>query len=669
MSRSRTVALATLTAVIWAVTATAAGAAAWVRGPLVGAPDEYLSGALGVAADGAATVGWVTPDASVRVARIAPDGALGGEQTLGTGPDSQVRVATNAAGISVLTWIAADGAVKLVRIAPGGEAGAPVTVAPGPALHAAEVAIDARGDATVAWFQHSPADDVDAVFARRVLADGTLTPARLLHETLDRTTWRVVAAPGGLSWVAGVRGLPGVVDAEVWAARLDADGTVASTEVVAAPGRFADKLSLAVGDDASGAVLSWTEGSFPSTATIRARRLTTTGAVAGATLPLDVDVDPFSSLRPAALAVAPGGTATVVWLQETGGVPALYTRRFPAAGAPSAVQQLQQDPLDPGMPMFATAVAGADGTVLVLHPLVRSESADVIARRIAPDGTIGASETVGPMYADAPGQTPIVGAALDAAGGATVAYVTGTALDALAIQTVAWDVAGPSVAVTVPDSIVVGTEVTLAATVLDRSPFGAINWELGDGASATGPSVRHVYAAVGDYELKLTVADSLGYETVVRRTVRVVAQPVDPGPGPGPGPGADPGGPGPRPGGPGPVDPPVRAVRGAAALKLAAVVRSGARVTVRGTIARSAGGRVTIAWSQKAGRRTVVRRASARIARGRWSATLRLPASLARATRGNATVRVSYAGDADTRAASAKRVVKLARRAPAKRGR
>jgi hypothetical protein len=94
--------------------------------------------------------------------------------------------------------------------------------------------------------------------------------------------------------------------------------------------------------------------------------------------------------------------------------------------------------------------------------------------------------------------------------------------------------------------------------------------------------------------------------------------------------------------------------------------RTGAKVTVAGTLDKRAGGKVTIAYAQKIGRRSLSKRVTAKIAKGRFGATLKLTGALAKARGGTATVNVSYAGDAGTDGASAKRTIanpKPARRA------
>ena len=102
---------------------------------------------------------------------------------------------------------------------------------------------------------------------------------------------------------------------------------------------------------------------------------------------------------------------------------------------------------------------------------------------------------------------------------------------------------------------------------------------------------------------------------------------------------------------------PVAPSRVAAHLVVGSVVRTGTRVQITGTLVRQAGGRVTIVWSQKVGRRTIRRDAAAKVVRGRFTVTLKLPPSLARAT-SKAAVTATYKGDADTRSATAHATVK-----------
>lgn len=228
---------------------------------------------------------------------------------------------------------------------------------------------------------------------------------------------------------------------------------------------------------------------------------------------------------------------------------------------------------------------------------------------------------------------PVTQLAVDEVGGAIVGFYGAIGQQ---FETRLFDAQPPVLNVSIPASVEVGAAFSAKAT--DRSGAPAIAWEFGDGSGARGTSVTHVYGRAGSYEVTARAVDSTGNEAVVRRTLTVTAQVVAPPPG---------------------------ATRAAAGLKLGAIARKGATVTVKGTIGARAGGTVTISYAQRIGRRTVVKKTTAKIAKGRWSATLWLTGSLARVRGGKATVTVRYAGDADTKAASAARSVRVPKRTAA----
>jgi hypothetical protein len=199
-----------------------------------------------------------------------------------------------------------------------------------------------------------------------------------------------------------------------------------------------------------------------------------------------------------------------------------------------------------------------------------------------------------------------------------------------------------------------GADASFSATATDGSGVAGFAWQFGDGSGAGGASVTHAYARAGSYPVTLTVTDRTGNETVVSGTI-TVTEPVVPGPPAPPAPPAPP-----VPPGPGPVE------RAAARLKLTTASRVGARVTVSGTLDRRASGRVTVTWAQRVGRRTVRRTATARIVRGRFATTVRLPRALAR-SRAAGRLTVSYGGDADVARALVTRTVRATARRVARR--
>lgn len=98
------------------------------------------------------------------------------------------------------------------------------------------------------------------------------------------------------------------------------------------------------------------------------------------------------------------------------------------------------------------------------------------------------------------------------------------------VHTATFDGGGPRIdALTAPSDTTVGQPITASLTATDLwSALGTIGWDLGDGATATGPSVTHTYSTPGSYTVRATVADALGNTTIGTRTISVVAQPVPP---------------------------------------------------------------------------------------------------------------------------------------------
>jgi PKD repeat protein len=95
----------------------------------------------------------------------------------------------------------------------------------------------------------------------------------------------------------------------------------------------------------------------------------------------------------------------------------------------------------------------------------------------------------------------------------------------------------PPVAVAVADDGIVNELVMFDGSDSD-DPDGSIasfDWDFGDGASGTGVSPTHTYAAVGIYDVTLTVTDDDGAKGTDSTTAEIVAGPQDPV--------ADPGGP------------------------------------------------------------------------------------------------------------------------------
>jgi PKD domain len=111
----------------------------------------------------------------------------------------------------------------------------------------------------------------------------------------------------------------------------------------------------------------------------------------------------------------------------------------------------------------------------------------------------------------------------DESGGVPILFSTdsGTTIDASA-----WDTAGPSlVSSSVPATAVAGQTVSLAATFTDlwANPVTPPTWSFGDGTSASGSGVSHIYTAPGTYLVHAVSADALGNTTTTPFTITVTA--------------------------------------------------------------------------------------------------------------------------------------------------
>jgi hypothetical protein len=93
------------------------------------------------------------------------------------------------------------------------------------------------------------------------------------------------------------------------------------------------------------------------------------------------------------------------------------------------------------------------------------------------------------------------------------------------------------------------------------------------------------------------------------------------------------------------VIPPPTLARKTPTLRLARISRTKTRITITGRVDRTATGRVTLGYSAKVKRKThKARTVTARVGRGRFSATIKLPAKLRSPRRG--TLAIRYGGDA-----------------------
>jgi len=631
--------------------------APWQPGAAYGAGTLVTRADLAVSPDGPRTVAWSQGTAIDEVsafAQRAPSfGAAPGPAALLSSVDD-VAVNADAApagdGRAVVALYAFEDWVhkgKLATVGPGGAVTALRTFSTDVGFTGRDipitVAANASGDAVVGWTSED--EDVTWLHARRVNADATFGPPVGLSSVDSGTEVQIALTPDGRARLAWLDDLD-----RAMVARLTPEGTLDGP-----PQRLADDArGIAVAAGRGGAVVTWFERRDEAW-DLRVAAMPSTGPLVDAPRTAAPGLEPPSAEL--AADVADDGTATLAWstLDPSRG-PVVQARQARPDGTFGPLLQLSEPPKsEPAGDAFPALVPTRGGTRAVWARVSLDRSAEIASRAIAADGSLGPVSVAGRGIVGDFGESPLVAGA-DASGNVTVGWLTAGADDeTFGFSTASLDAVPPVVTADATPSVPVGQPASFSATATDPGGIASYRWEFGDDSASDRATTTHVYGRAGTYETSVTVTDSSGNATVVRRTVTVTAR-SDGGPGPG----------GPGPGGHGGEGPQARAPRAAAVRRLVRVVRRGARLAVAGTIARRASGRVTVVWRQRLGRRAVRRTARAAIRRGRFKATIALPARVARA-RTTGTVTVRYAGDADTRAASASRRVAPPRAKPRRR--
>jgi PKD domain len=223
------------------------------------------------------------------------------------------------------------------------------------------------------------------------------------------------------------------------------------------------------------------------------------------------------------------GTLLLAWDQVTAseGVQAVYGVTVPTAGAPGIPARLTPGNADRQLDDFAT---GPDGNALILTDRVNNQfpvnQADVQVQ--------GAFRAAGSSF----GALEEVSGSQDQSGlfdFDTSAAALGTGGQAVAVW-IADDRGGspndrdatPATisSLSVPASAGVGSRVLFAAAASDAlSPAVSLRWDFGDGASAPGAAVSHVYGAPGRYSVTVMARDAAGNATTQTRTIVVHAVP------------------------------------------------------------------------------------------------------------------------------------------------
>jgi PKD repeat protein len=653
----------------------AAQGAAWGPGPAFGVTGTAVGGDVVEAPDSSATAVWTdgTDPYAAHAQHAGPTDVLSAPVALGAAaapPFGVPHAAASPGGTTAVVWLGYDSVANeyplhLVLLDAGGAQVRDTTVATLTSDEAqaafSDVAIDAVGTATVVWTTATADMAVGALNAARVTASGVRSaPVALGTYTIGTDApMSVATTPAGVSWVAWAN-----TDNRAALARLDSGGAIEAGPAAVSPSGTTVR-QVAVAASAAGATVAWEAligfGGGTPNVRVAGARLPAAGALTatGFETP-SFDILPLPGARDFDVVPGPDGAVTAAWVAYDTAATSitLSINRF-APGQTTAPAPLVAEQASGGgaYPVSPALVATPGGGTIASWLKLGSAGVSVGVRSVGSDGTLSPTTNTIPVSSTASAALPQLIAALgdDAVKGiiavASGGPFSGPGTDPWTAATFRFDAIPPTLTLDVPATAAPLTPVTFTATVAD--PANApVTWEFGDGASATGQTVTHVYAAAGTYTVHATASDENGNQAVVTRSITIATPPPSPTP---PGPGGTPN--------PGPTPGPGTVTAIAAGLKVSKATRTATRVTVSGTIAKTATGKVTVVYAQKLGRKTIKATKTAKVSKGRWTITITLPTKLTKgkAARVRGTVTVTWAGSNAIKKATAKRTVALAK--------
>jgi hypothetical protein len=465
-----------------------------------------------------------------------------------------------------------DGANLRVSVAtrvPGGGFGAPRDLSPaGKEAFNPAVAVDRQGNATLAWLQ-GPDFTIQARFRP---AGGDWTEPTTLSTTGVISGPAVAAGDNGAAVVAWGRATGGPVRRVEAATRAAGDVVFGLAKFVSPDAGTALCGTLRVAMDAAGdAAAIWTRrtsaaGDYRAETAVKA-------ATAAEFQPSESRSAPTGEAGcNADIRMTPGGRVTAIWDHRDAAGANFYVavadRSAPfATGTWSGQTKISTLTVDSTEPVVALDEAGNAGatwlaggqivsafrgggpfsapptplsgaTTLRGAAVAASRNGDMLAAYVGTsngsDAIFSARRRTGTAFGDvlpvavtSPGNrldSPQV--ALDDQGNAFAVWQR-SAGQVTTAQVSAFDPVAPAVtSADVPASGFSGVPVSMAAAASDRMSAPALRVDFGDGSSAAGGAVEHIYGVPGDYTVTVTATDAAGNASSVTRPIHVGQGPI-----------------------------------------------------------------------------------------------------------------------------------------------
>ncbi|MCW2993413.1 MAG: hypothetical protein JWQ18_908 [Conexibacter sp.] len=533
--RKGTTVVCGLVAMLLGIGAASASAGGWLPGAVdlrPGVTNEILyQPAIAVGREGTVVAAWpelVEDGIAMRVALRAPDGSFSAPQTLshltfGWSYDTPA-VAVDAQGNATVAWDV-EGVVYAAYHPAGGTWGPVQTLSTGTAS-AVSLAAGADGGAIAVWQgahaiegairPHGAARFGDATAISDVGIAFAGTPQAAMDPAGDvAVLWQRSYDPGDGS---------SRVDAEASAkAAGQAFPTGSPGRVTLTPdGGAGVSLISDVGITSAGAVVAmYSAADDSSTPRVYVRDRPLTGSFADSTwTSSSTAVSGAGAATSPQLTIDDGGGVEAVWSLYDFVNTILHGAVRPALGAFGDV------PLSDPPGVLEAGISGSPaGDATAVWVTANGSVMTIAASHRAPGGGFGppvALETAVPEGSPAVQYSTVATAADDQGN----AYVLSSrhARDAPpALSLFTYDNVPPVLSdVTDPGIVAAGHPLTLSASATDRFSVPTFHWDFGDGASADGAGVGHTFTRAGTFTVTVTATDSAGNAASATRTAVVV---------------------------------------------------------------------------------------------------------------------------------------------------
>ena len=477
---------------------------------------------------------------AVQAAVRDPGGAFSAPVDLAV-PAQDPRVAMTPGGEAIAAWWRSEGSTYALQVSarpPGGSFSPPVDVAmipTGASPGRIELAVNASGDTALAWIDRdfpelTPEEEEEneekeeneepvPSVSRVPFVKGSVRPAGgafsepkavsplPLRVGKSATEPSVAIDAGGDATF--VWGYSDETDRVIQASTRPAGEDFLPFEAVSDPGGVASSPDVGM-DSAGNAIAVWTRfdgDDFIAQASIRPPE--------GEFAPPVDELSPIgANAGSPQIAVAPGGTATVIWNLSTAEAGDVQSTTRPPGGSFTPAEDISVPGEEPIYPRLALNQAG---DALVTWSGLSQVASRVVRGVIRP----AAGEYSAPVVVSASDSAFFPEGAIDLGGNATVVWDRSNGTHDI-VQAAGYDADPPQFrGVSIPAQGTVGVPVGFSADPFDVWPIASTVFSFGDGATGVGTAVSHVYAAPGSYPVTVTSADPAGSTVSTGGTISI----------------------------------------------------------------------------------------------------------------------------------------------------